>query len=249
MSVRFDAAADRLLRTTDLLNYNQPYTVMAWVRFNATPTTWTGILSLNVDSASTNYDYIGCGNTGEWYIEQAGGTAGSASGSNPVGATWYHIAIVRNSAGSGVWALYVNGVLNASVTVNPTGRAAVTRNEFGAFTSVNIDSFNGRVYAIKAWSAALSVNEILNEMNFIRPSRFENLYGFWPTFPGATERLADYGGNVRNWTAGGTLTDEDPPPVSWGATPYWVNMAAAAAAAASLVLPFPTRSFSGLIVR
>ena len=45
--------------------------------------------------------------------------------------------------------------------------------------------------------------------------------GWWPIFPGSGERVRDYGASGRDWTEGGTLTDEAGPPVPWGFSTVW----------------------------
>lgn len=230
MAVRVDAAADRLLRTTDLINFNAAYTVMFW----AYPVTLTQgfayLWTINRDQGNeTAQDYLHLGNGGTAF--NLGSDAGGGNYTEVVGATlsvstWYHVAIVRASATQSL--LYVNGVLggtNNHTTV--AGRSAATRFEFGAYGSGNTTPFNGRYAYLKAWSTNLSLEQIQSEMNLIQPVFATSLYGFWPAFPGATERLADYSGNGRNWTAGGTLTDEDAPPVSWGAPVWPVGIAVA----------------------
>jgi hypothetical protein len=146
---------------------------------------------------------------------RSGGSGGAVTGTDISTATWYHLAMVRESATA--LKLYLNGVLDATATQDITGRSAVTRMEIGAESSSDSNPFNGRIAAIKAWSTALTLAEVVNEIPTILPRKFSNLYGWWPCFPGATERLRDYSGNGRSWTESGTLSDEDPPRISWGA--------------------------------
>jgi len=220
MAVIFDAAADRLLRTTDLLNYNAAYTVMAWV--NPTLTSgwnWLTLFALNDDTTS-NYDDV--------FIDENGGSpticmkvviggAGTSlvHGTAPVSGAWVHVAAVRTNASN--FYIYVNGVVSGEGTRDITGRAAATRMEIGGFGSEDGDRFVGRMAIAKAWTVAKTASDILQEMRVIRPLNTTGLYGWWPCFPGATERDNDYSGNGHDWTQNGTLTDGDPPPVSWGA--------------------------------
>jgi len=141
--------------------------------------------------------------------------------------------------------LYVNGSLILTNTNNVGSRGSATRLELGNATTANDTPLNGRVAYLKAWTAALSEAEILAEVNAIRPVRALNLYGFWPAFPGSGERIADYSGNGRSWTEGGTLTDEDPPPVSWGAGPLIFLIAGAAEAQEILPSGIPSEEVFG----
>ncbi len=218
MAVRFDADADRLLRTTDLLNYNAAYTIMGWI-YILSSLTFETIFGFNDNSAS-NEDtvYTRSSDTAFRFSVNGGGFGGSIAYALN---TWYHVALVRSSATA--LTIYVNGVAEGTTaTTDVSARATVTRMESGGALSTNQDRLDGRVAAIKAWSTNLTVAEILQEMVAIHPIRTANLYGWWPAFPGTTERLIDYSGNGRDWTAAGTLADEDPPPVSWGGTPLFI---------------------------
>ena len=88
--------------------------------------------------------------------------------------------------------------------------------EFGAWSAGNNDPFSGRIHAIKIWNTALTEAEIAQEVYTVAPRKLDSLWGWYPTRPGSGERAKDYSGNGRDWTEGGTLTDDDPPPISWG---------------------------------
>lgn len=214
MSVRFDAASDRLLRTTDLLDYNSPYTLMFWVYLAADQDAITVPAAMfrdtgNVDDIRTLADGVTIG-----VRSRALGVGGTISGSALALNTWYHLAMVRESATS--LKLYVDGVLDATATQSISGRNTILRMELGAESSADIGPMNGRVAGIKAWSVGLTQPQVANERFTLIPRRLANPYAWWPCFPGITDRLRDYSGNGRNWTEGGTLTDEAGPPVAWG---------------------------------
>ena len=214
MAIRFDAVGDRFFRISDLLDYGSAYTVCFWLRLSVDMDAYVNFFSLNDDS-DDNIDYLGTisdGTTLQLYVA-TGGSAASQNGTNLSVGTWYHVSIVRESLT--VAKFYVNGILDGTVTKDVTGRTSVTRMDVAlAHSSANYQ-FNGLVADVKAWSSALTIEELKNEMWTVLPRRFANIYGFWPCFSGAI-RLKDYSGNGRDWTAGGTLTDESSPPVSWG---------------------------------
>lgn len=216
MSARVNGnVANYLSRSSDLLDYNSAYTIALWVR----PETVSGADNIIVLShlTSTAYDSL----------SMSGGVLGiaGANGSFPAGTTgstlsagvYRHVALVR--VASNDLRLYLDGTLDATHTTNIAGRTALQRMLLGVWQSAGLgasDPYDGRYAYGKAWSVALSAAEIQQEMRSIRPRKLASLYGFWPLRPGATERVKDYSGNGRDWTANGTVTDEDPPPVSWG---------------------------------
>jgi hypothetical protein len=229
MAVRCDAAADRLLLTSGLFDYNADYTVCFWAYLVSDLNALGRFFAINTNSGGVDRDTLGVNTDGTTFrIYTSGPSTFSATGTNLSTATWYHMALVRTT-GSQMLA-YLNGVLN--ITCNgdsTTGRStAATRLEFGAENSVNDRRVDARFHAIKIWTAEFTQAEIANEMQVIRPVRLENLYGFWPCFPGSGERARDYSGNGRNFTESGTLTDEDPPPVAYGARPWFAPFVAAA---------------------
>lgn len=220
MAVRFDAAADRLLRTSDLLDFNSPYTIMAWVYRISDLNAYTTIFDLSRGTDNANEDFIGCtadGTSLVAYIASGGAYQETAGGTTLPEKTWSHVAVVRESTTS--LRIYLNGSLVATNTQNVASRGAIQRLECGAALDTNISRFDGRLSRIKAWSTNLTQDQVLSEMNRVLPLNFSNLYGFWPTFLG-TDRTKDYSGLGRDWTAGGSLTDEDDAPVTWGGKIY-----------------------------
>lgn len=218
MAVRFDeTAGKRLYRTTDLLSYNSPYTLCAWLYPKSQPPagTWSTIYNAGGNATNGHIDafqfHQATGNY-EVYVEAVGGNT-AADGSTVVMDTWVHVALVRESATS--VKSYLNGVLDITNTRDIAGRTASTAIGLGA--NYYIGSWNeeidARMALVKAWSAALNQSEIKLEMGGAAPVRLANLYGYWPIIDGLT-RATDWSGNGRNWTEGGTLTDEADPTAS-----------------------------------
>ena len=214
----FDASTDRLLRTSGVLDQNSPYTVMAWIRL-ASISGAPCVFAISAGTYSANgeelYVSVSLGNRLTLYAVN-GGTDGFGSPNGTVLSTntWYHVTIVRESSTS--LKSYLNGVFEQTCSVNIASRSASSRMEFGAWSSGNNDPFSGRIQYIKIWNTALTAAEIAQEVYTIAPRKLDSLWGWYPTRPGSGERAKDYSGNGRDWTEGGTLTDDDPPPVSWG---------------------------------
>ena len=214
----FDASTDRLLRTSGVLDQNSPYTVMAWIRASSISGA-PCIFAISAGTYSANgeelYISVSLGNRLTLYAVN-GGTDGFGSPNGTVLSTntWYHVTIVRESSTS--LKSYLNGVFEQTCSVNIASRSASSRMEFGAWSSGNNDPFSGRIQYIKIWNTALTAAEIAQEVYTVAPRKLDSLWGWYPTRPGSGERAKDYSGNGRDWTEGGTLTDDDPPPVSWG---------------------------------
>src|SRR3990172_11819917 len=146
MSVRFDSAADRLLRTTDLLSYANPYTWMGWVYLVSDLNNYQTFLTIN-NNGITGEDYFGTGVDGVTLVAYvySNGAPTEVAGSVLTVGVWYHIAVVRESTTSAK--VYLNGVLDVTNTRDiaaGSGRAANTRVEVGGEFSTNGSRLNGR---------------------------------------------------------------------------------------------------------
>jgi hypothetical protein len=208
-----------LLRTATLPNYNSVYTWMAWVYLVSDQNDWGIIFSIDANSGWGDYDLFCVTSDGTSIVTEtniAGAYTDVDSGQDMTVGAWRHLCIVRASATS--LQMYVDGVAAGSAnTHNVTRRTAATRMETGGgWTTENYYVADIRVDRIKIWDAALTAAEVASEMYRIEPVRWANIHLWSPCNPGATERLSDWSGNGKTWTAGGTLTDEDPAPgVGW----------------------------------
>jgi hypothetical protein len=229
MAVRFDASADMLARTTGLLDYNAAYTKMGWF-YHVSGSSGAFFISKDSNEASSsNYDFVGLNSSTQWYIETAilsdfrtQTPAWSSTG------VWAHIAVVRENVTD--LKVYLNGTQVGTVIAHDiTVRTAAAQERVGRFNNSFPNAYNGRVAFIKQWSAGLTQAEVQQEMYSGSPKRLANLHTWAPCLPGATERLRNYGGTSVDYTAGGTLTDEDGPPVTFGSSPLTAIEQASAA--------------------
>lgn len=211
MAIRTTAATGRFSRTANLLDHELAYTYMLWVRFD-TSIVQQWILNINDDTVPT-YDLIGANNSSQLWLRCYKGGDLDAVGSTLTSATWYHMALVRESVTS--LKAYLNGVVDATSTGDVTGRTSPNRLDYSGYASGGSSPFNGRGTAFKAWGAALTADEIVNEMYSFMPRRWANLHQWSPML--AHSDVTDISGNGFNWTADGSPTTEDgPPAVSWG---------------------------------
>jgi nitrate reductase gamma subunit len=215
VAVRFDASGDYLSRSSDVLNYQSAYTWMGWIVVKVDLNAISTIFIID-DGTTTGRDFLRLASDGlllQMRVDN-GGTGSSQDNTTLVVDTFYHVAMVRESATS--CKAYLNGVLDSTNVTDITGRPASTRMNV-ATRNAGSNPYNGLVGYQKAWTVALSANAILSEMRSVRPRhQLNSLYAWWPSRAGATERAKDYSGNGRHWTETGTLTDEGDPPVWWG---------------------------------
>lgn len=226
-AVRFDASADRLVRTTGVPDYNAAYTICAWILPNTLPSNnvYAHVFGIN-RNAGSNYDVLyikGQASTqvvtnavdNGTYVEQLGATDLST-------ATWYFVAFIRTTNANSQ--TYLGNLTSAAATqasantTSVSGRAAATRMEAGAQLTSNIDRFDGRIANIKVWTRALTVGELIQEQWQYQPIYTNSLHLWTPLLAsGSVNDYIDYSGNARDWTTAGTLTAEDGPPLPWGA--------------------------------
>lgn len=231
MAVRVDASGEYIRRTANLPT-NGAFTVAGWFNIVSDRTgQWRYFIALeNATTNATDWALLGLRDNNEFGIDNRSGS-GTFSSTPSVG-TWFYAALyaIGNNTSDlkGIW-------------WNTSGVAVTTQvgGSHGAFTPAvlyigndSYDEWNGIKFAhVKVWDAALTQTELEQEMWSVRPQRMANLNVWSPLFVHGD--VNDYSGNGRNWTAGGTLSTEDGPPVSWGAKSWVLPYVAAAGGSAS----------------
>lgn len=210
MAIRFDAAGDYLSRVSGEINPNNAYSWQTRLYITVAP---SGDQSVFGFDGGSMFEILHLDSSGRlcFYVYNSGATiTGSTLSIN----TWYDIMVVREGAASAK--VYLDGVLDITSTYDTTGRDVSDYDMFvGAITGGGWN-LNCRQAGMKIWSKAHAIAEVKSEMRRISPVDPGSIWAWYPMFPGATERVRDYSGNARNWTANGTLTDEAGPPIPWG---------------------------------
>src|SRR3989304_7064088 len=204
-SVRFDTSGECRTRTASV-PAESLLTVIMWIYIAVDRNAASSIFTLNDGVASgCGFGLTTDGTTLEIQVA-VGGTIYNATGSNLSLGTWYPVAYVRNNDNHQL-RLGINADLDASLT------RALSQTETNFLVSHNAASylFNGRVRALKIYSAELNQGEISREMKQSRPARVTDLWGCWP-LKGYND-LNDISGNGRHLTGVGTLSSEDGPPI------------------------------------
>ncbi len=217
MALRFDSSTEFLLRTLGFINHNSVYSISLHAyaaSLGSNCVVWAALANnTNFNGVYANADYVGFRAGGKLQLgarNDGGGAYVESSGTYSTN-TWYHLAVVRSSSTD--LKAYVNGTLVATNTSDVSGRDA-TQAEILA--EMNTDNpFNGRIAAFKAWSAALSAGEILAEKDVGPPVRSSDLIIYTPiNAANLNDSLISVSGS--NWTANGTPTVEEGPPIDWG---------------------------------
>lgn len=233
MAVRFDAAGDALSRSTSPPNV-RAFTVCGWayalVDSGANPQPIFAMLDAGfTDGVILYWDNI----FNETSITVANGGAvfdATVIATSPATGTpffWF-----ASCAGNGTNAITA-GIRTASANTLTTAQAdmdaAIADNTAIYFADIaSSQSFNGRLWNIKAWDRALSLEEVLIE-SFYERMQFPASRNFhWQMY--RHDALFDISGNGRNPTTGGTLTTEDGEYGLWTAEPLQIFVPAAVAA-------------------
>lgn len=227
MSIRIDASGDYVRRTTSLPS-DTLFTIMGWV-YLVSDRTGVYRYFAGVEDSGVAWKLIGWNSSNEFSVAAHNGT-GVNSGqsgqdlfsSGPTNGQWFYFALVSNGTGAGSVVGYY--VTTAGVVLTATINNVSAGTEDALY--LGNDSFdewnNIRLANVMVYDAALTQAEIVAQMWQMIPKRRTNLHAWWPMFGGTTERLRDYSGQARDLTAGGTLTDEPGPPITFG---LWSNSA------------------------
>lgn len=210
MAVRFSTSGNQLTRTTNLPTITS-FSLLCWAYTTNSSAAFAGALALGSTGANFYAVGIALSSTIKLYVFNGGG---NNYGTSTIGVnTWAHVALTVAGTGAGQCLGYVNGVQELSVSgaTGPTAATMYVGNTAGS------DLFNGRVTAVKVYSAVLTADEIKQEMRSIMPVRTANL-NTWSPLLTQTD-VANYGGAAGAWTVGGTLTTENGPPVAWSLRP------------------------------
>jgi hypothetical protein len=237
-----------------VFNYNAAYTVLGWLN-RANLTSGEQVLYLIAPSgASNDWDRVSyvsfLANRIRFVARNAGNEDQTVADSyaNTVG-TWMAFAVVRESATS---------------VKTYTGESASGMTQTGSTTSGDVSSrtaavnmtigrwptdaagFDGRMTGIRAYTAALTLDEIKKELSTLR-SAHSSMWGCWPLIQ--VDDLIDYSGNGRALVISGTQATGDGPPVSWGGVVGYAHPEGLSYAFSGTVSGYADADGAGLEVR
>lgn len=153
---------------------------------------------------------------------------------------WHFIAIVGNTGDGQAWSVWVDG----TETSGTSGSGYAN----GPLELLGISDLTGQapgawVGAFKAWTIKLTDEQVQAERGSYLPQYGGSLWCCAPLF--RFDALQDISGQGNGFTATGTVSTADGPPIMWGSRATWLSRKSVAAAAVSLP-PFRRR---GQVVR
>lgn len=217
MAIQLNAATNDLEITTGILDYQSDFTVSFWYKINTDGNTFSSAFIITAASSPTNTDNIKLASDGTSLraIRQVSGGTTQQTGTSLTVGTWYNITAVGTSS---ALTMYLNGVSDAVATASNAGRAAAISMQFnGNSVGLTDNHQDMSIFGVKAWTSALTVDEINNEMQTILPQRREDLYGCWPLLD-TNDDVTDYSGNGNDWTLTGATSTAQNAPISWTET-------------------------------
>jgi hypothetical protein len=241
MAARFDAQGDRLEKTSTPTG---DWSVSLWFRMAAAQ--WSPVL--NFDNV-TNWLYGGVTDAGASYLEVNGTTSQGSNGEFTTN-TWYGLTLARDSGASPdshtLRYYSVTGSVIATRVVNSDTIGNQIR--IGHSAVYAGDWVDGRVAALKFWTAVLTQVELENELRFYMPLRTTNIWGVFPCLDANTD-TTDFSGTGNTLSRNQAITYEDGPPVTWKSDRHrFVHIVGAIAADVSLIFP-AQHAMAPLLVR
>lgn len=224
MALRADGNGDYGSRTSGGFLDAPPFTICFWVYREGTVNT-SGVFGLRNHLGSDDgyclfYNYNNDGSSYAW--EQGGGAYPNIGPFTLPLNTWHFIGLSYASTASNQATTYRRTPSDSALTA-VTGTFPALSNGSGITQEVVlaqnydlVNTFLGRIAALKQWSAALTAGELLTESYSQAPRRFANLHSWRPMIHGSiADAVLDFSGNGRNLTANGSLLIADGPPAGW----------------------------------
>lgn len=141
--------------------------------------------------------------------------------SRPAAGSWFYWFIRCSGTGANQFEIgWANAGATSFVKAATTMLTGLAMTEMRIGTANSDTACNAKHAALKIWDAALTDAELLAEMQTISPQRWTNLHLWSPCMDvTAANNLIDYSGAGKSWTAAGTHSVEDGPPVPYGSSP------------------------------
>jgi hypothetical protein len=217
MSIRFDAAADRLTYTGSIPVPTSGLTVTCWINIRVNRADYSDPFRIYNSSIST---VVTCGtdSNGTTGMNYYTGGGSPLNGVSLTVGTWYPIAISHDTGTTGRVFVRVGGTTNvASGTVSsstPAGLCIAGRDSGDAS-----EWFNGEIAQVRVWGAELTQAQVEAEWASATPVITTNLFANWP-LANATDLTDTVASRVLTTPNGTGQTNGADDPPNGGATNY-----------------------------
>lgn len=216
MSVRFDAATDRISYTATNPPSTTAFTITAWAMVVTDTDSNATIARLHASTGGSTIATWATGSdglSGPNYFTTSGSISNAT---NFAAGSWRKVAICATGTSGKSYVATVGGGTEVDSGTIATGQpTGITLG--GRAVGDGTEWFNGRLAYVRVWSVELTQSEIEAEWASATPVKTANLWADWPLT--VHTDLTDHSGNGRNLTAGSTaVTTEADPPVSSGTT-------------------------------
>lgn len=213
MSVRFDASADYLRRTSGLPASGAIHSGCCWVK-----------RKVDTGAFASVFYYHGITGSYEFWIEtetggdrldlyEYPGAESQAIGPTLTIDTWFFIGWKRTNTSRSIYYGTEAGGTLTKATNTDTRNVTAAISEFYIGNDVFTEPFNGEIAYFRLWDAtALSDADFDAEWRSATPVLTSGLWGDWRLASAATA-TTDSSGNGRSLTVGGTLSDGGANPV------------------------------------
>jgi hypothetical protein len=182
-------------------------TVSLWAYIDSSTGTYGAFFFRGSTNGIDEFPFWGVDSLLVHHVYQGSDLAGSTLSAG----VWRHLVCVRNSSTD--WKFYVNGTQDIAFTSEATITPALM--ELFRDGPQWLNPINGQLAAVKIWSAALTVPELVQEGQQYVPFRTANLHSFTPLLS-ITDMTLDFSGNGNHWTANGTgQVTTSGPPIPW----------------------------------
>lgn len=213
MAIRCDASADYLSRTANLPG-STAFTIAGWFRRRGAGGAAVEVLS-GISRADLSSYYLAYVSGGTLYVEVSGAYTAAGAFSSDV---WHFVALSSNGSGAGA-AKIRRADVGATSLATTTRAGASFVPQLMVLCGVGDPNYYGNfaVAGVKVWDRELSDSELLSEVHRLTPASTTNLNLWTPMVHNSVANaVRDLSGNGRDWTAVGTLSVEDGPPIGWG---------------------------------
>ena len=216
MSVHWANADQTIRRTTSLGIGAYPFTLMAWIKTDETPSTTDAVVWLGSRVATNRMYHIGTDSNNKAYVGAQNTTEARAPSTTTVvgDGRWHWIAGVF--IGNTNKQLYVDGVLEATLTTNIAFSTSTNGCDIGRRGDSSPSNFYGGTAAhVHVWEGSLTQQELIQAAALpgsVRHTRSTLLQAYLPLTPEAP--TMSYNDDVDLWVTSGAalaMIHEGPP--------------------------------------